>query len=60
MIYFDITTKKAILARIHGLLAPDGALLLGSAETTLNLDDRFDRTVHGKAVSYSVRPGTRR
>jgi chemotaxis protein methyltransferase CheR len=59
MIYFDIPTKKAILSRIHGLMASDGCLMLGSAETTLNLDDRFDRTVHGKSVSYSVRPGTR-
>jgi len=59
MIYFDVVTKKAILARLHGLLAPDGYLMLGSAETTMNLDDRFDRTVFGKAVSYSIRPGTR-
>ena len=59
LIYFDVPTKKAILGRIHGLMAPDGHLLLGSAETTMNLDDRFERTVFGKAVCYSVRPGTR-
>jgi chemotaxis protein methyltransferase CheR len=59
MIYFDVNTKKAILARIHGVLAADGHLLLGSAETTINLDERFDRSVFGKAVCYSIKAGTR-
>ena len=60
MIYFDIPTKKEILARLHGFIAPGGYLVLGSAETTLNLDERFDRMVCGKAVCYSPRlPATK-
>jgi chemotaxis protein methyltransferase CheR len=43
MIYFDVDTKKAILGRVARLLRPDGYLLLGGAETTLNLDDSFRR-----------------
>jgi chemotaxis protein methyltransferase CheR len=43
LIYFDIPTKKAILARARQVLAPDGYLFLGGAETTLNVDERFER-----------------
>ncbi len=43
MIYFDVETKRSILGRVAKLLRPDGYLLLGGAETTMNLDDRFRR-----------------
>ncbi|VTR95769.1 chemotaxis protein : MCP methyltransferase, CheR-type OS=Pirellula staleyi (strain ATCC 27377 / DSM 6068 / ICPB 4128) GN=Psta_3069 PE=4 SV=1: CheR_N: CheR [Gemmata massiliana] len=43
MIYFDVDTKKAILQRMARVLRPDGYLLLGGAETTLNLDTSFQR-----------------
>ncbi len=43
MLYFDVETKKAILARLAGVLRADGYLLLGGAETTLNLDDSYRR-----------------
>lgn len=43
MIYFDVDSKKAILGRVARLLRPDGYLLLGGAETTLNLDASFQR-----------------
>jgi chemotaxis protein methyltransferase CheR len=50
LIYFDNATKSKILTRVRSQLAPDGALLLGSTETTLKLDNGFepvrvDRTV---------------
>jgi chemotaxis protein methyltransferase CheR len=54
MIYFDIDTKKAILGRVARLLKPDGYLLLGGAETTLNLDDSFRRVEHRKAGYYQL------
>jgi len=37
LIYFDAATKADILRRMLPMLAPDGYLLLGSSETTLDL-----------------------
>jgi chemotaxis protein methyltransferase CheR len=55
LIYFDVETKKSILGKIWRLLRPDGYLFLGSAETTLNLDDAFERVQFDKTVCYRVR-----
>ncbi len=41
LIYFDNATKTQILGRLAQVLAPDGALMLGSAETTLGLTDQL-------------------
>ncbi|GJD31569.1 Chemotaxis protein methyltransferase 1 [Methylobacterium adhaesivum] len=41
LIYFDAATKGDVLARIGASLAPDGALLLGAAETVIGLTDRL-------------------
>ena len=41
MIYFDNDVKRSILGRVARVLSPDGYLLLGGAETTLNLNDAF-------------------
>jgi chemotaxis protein methyltransferase CheR len=54
MIYFDVDTKKAILGRVARLLRPDGYLLLGGAETTLNLDDSFRRVENLKGGFYQL------
>jgi chemotaxis protein methyltransferase CheR len=43
MIYFDVQTKRTILGRLATVLRPDGYLLLGGAETTLNIDDSYHR-----------------
>lgn len=43
MIYFDVEAKKHILKRIRQALRPDGYLFLGAAESTMNLDDGFER-----------------
>jgi len=43
LIYFNVQTKKELLTRVRQTLRPDGALLLGSAETTLGIDDGWDR-----------------
>jgi chemotaxis protein methyltransferase CheR len=43
MIYFDVETKKGILSRVAKVLNPGGYLVLGGAETTLNLDSAFRR-----------------
>lgn len=57
MIYFDVEMKKAILAKVRRLLRPDGYLVLGGAETTLNLDDAFQRIAFDKAGYYRLAPG---
>ncbi len=55
LIYFDVSTKKHILAKVRRLLRPDGYLFLGAAETTLNLDDGFERMQFEKAGCYRLR-----
>ena len=55
LIYFDTETKKQIFARIRRILRPGGLLLLGGAETTLNIDDNFDRVVFDKTTFYRVK-----
>jgi chemotaxis protein methyltransferase CheR len=54
MIYFEVETKKSILARLTRVLHPHGYLLLGSAETTLNLHDSYHRIEALKAGFYQL------
>jgi chemotaxis protein methyltransferase CheR len=54
MIYFDVETKKAILERLVRLLRPDGYLVLGGAETTINLNDSFRRVEPYNAGLYQL------
>jgi chemotaxis protein methyltransferase CheR len=57
LIYFDVPTKKRILARVREVLRPDGYLFLGGAETTLGLDDSYERVQVGRAPAYRLRAG---
>ncbi|MFN8191895.1 MAG: protein-glutamate O-methyltransferase CheR [Nocardioidaceae bacterium] len=57
LIYFDMATKKRILARVRRAMRPDAYLFLGGAETTLNLDDSFERVQIGRAPVYRLRDG---
>lgn len=52
LIYFDIPTKRTVLANIRRVLRPGGFLVLGGAESTLNLDPAFQRMELGKAVVF--------
>ncbi len=52
LIYFDIATKKQILERLRNALTPGGYLALGSAESTLGLDEVFQRVAIGNARFY--------
>ena len=54
LIYFDVETKKTILDRLARLLRPDGYLLLGGAETTLNLSDSYRRVEQLKSGFYQL------
>ncbi|MCO5166316.1 MAG: protein-glutamate O-methyltransferase CheR [Planctomycetes bacterium] len=42
LIYFDLDTRRAVLERLRQVLRPDGALILGAAETPLQVDDAFE------------------
>jgi len=55
LIYFDVETKRAVLARCRRLLRPDGYLFLSGAETTLNIDDAFVRVDYDKGGCYRLR-----
>ena len=52
LIYFDVATKRQVLDRVRRYLRPGGLLILGTAETTLNLNERFERVRLGRAVFY--------
>lgn len=54
MIYFDAPTKRRILERIRRLLAPDGYLFLGSAETTMGIHDGFERQAWRRTGFYRL------
>lgn len=55
LIYFDTPTKRTILERLRQVLRPDGALFLGGSETTLGIDDHWERVTSGKAAFYRGR-----
>lgn len=59
LIYFDLETKRDILARVHRIVAPDGFLLLGSSETTLDMDDHWGREAHGRVQVHRPASKTR-
>lgn len=59
LIYFSVQTKRLILERMHGQLAADGCLFLGTAETTLGICDAFEREASDRAVLYRPRPQLR-
>jgi chemotaxis protein methyltransferase CheR len=52
LIYFDLETKRTVLSHIRRVLKPGGYLLLGGAESTLNLDAAFQRVEFGRAVVF--------
>jgi chemotaxis protein methyltransferase CheR len=52
MIYFDVETKRQVLSRMLGQLAPRGYLLLGASETTFNITDDYDRHLVGRTAWY--------
>jgi chemotaxis protein methyltransferase CheR len=55
LIYFEVETKKEILRKIRRVLRPHGFMFMGAAETTLNLDDGFERVPFGRSAYYQLR-----
>ena len=41
LLYFDLPTRRAVLARLAEALAPDGYLVLGAAESVVGVDNSF-------------------
>ncbi len=54
MIYFDVETKKKILQKLRSCVLPHGYLILGAAETTVNLDPSWKPVRVDKAVLYQL------
>jgi chemotaxis protein methyltransferase CheR len=57
LIYFDVEMKKNILRQIQELLRPDGYLFLGAAETTMNLNESFERMDYKQSGCYRIIEG---
>lgn len=55
LIYFDMQTKQKILGQVAKTMARGGALLLGGTETTINIDEGWERVQAGRASYYKVR-----
>jgi chemotaxis protein methyltransferase CheR len=54
LIYFSVDTKRAVLDRIKGTLAPHGALFLGATESTMHIDDSWVRRSYGNSSCYQA------
>lgn len=52
LIYFDQPTKSAVLARLADVVAPDGYLFLGGAESVLGLTEAFVKPPGVKTSLY--------
>ncbi len=55
LIYFDVATKKTVLRNVARLLRPDGWMFLGAAETTIGIDDNYERVPAGRTSAYRIR-----
>ncbi len=54
LIYFDTETKKPIVEAIRARLSPGAVVVLGCAETVINLHDGFRRNAIGQSTFYSL------
>ncbi|HET9696381.1 MAG TPA: protein-glutamate O-methyltransferase CheR [Terriglobales bacterium] len=55
LIYFDVEMKKEILRRVRRQIRPDGYMIMGGAETTLNLNEDFERVQYQTTAYYRPR-----
>ena len=50
LIYFDLPTKASVLERMTRMLAPDGAIILGGAESVFNICDCLQEVAGARGV----------
>lgn len=55
LIYFSVETKRQILGKVRKVMKPDGYLFLGGAETTINIDESYDRLQIQRSGIYQVK-----
>ncbi|GMA35626.1 CheR family methyltransferase [Demequina litorisediminis] len=55
LIYFDVATKRDVLRRVRSVLAPGGTLFLGAAETTIGIDDAWERVEAAGGSVYRLK-----
>jgi chemotaxis protein methyltransferase CheR len=56
MLYFDVATRAALVARVRRTLQSDGALFLGGAETLIGIDDGWERVTSDGGSYYRPKP----
>ena len=56
LIYFDVPTRAALIERMRRVLRPDGALILGGAETLIGMDTRYERLTGAGCSYYRPKP----
>ncbi|HIG46155.1 MAG TPA: hypothetical protein EYQ20_06935 [candidate division Zixibacteria bacterium] len=54
LIYLDNRTKQCIQVKMQRILKPVGYLFLGTAATTLNIDDTYKRTPYRSVVRLGM------
>lgn len=59
LIYFDPPTKSDVLNRIARVLAPDGFMMLGAAETVVGLTEAFQSVPERRGLYRPATAGTR-
>ena len=59
LMYFDQATKHDVLGRLVNALAPDGYLVLGSAETVLGSGKRLEPLVNTRGIYVKARAQSR-
>lgn len=55
LIYFNVETKKDIVKRVEETLFPSGYLFLGGAETTMGINNNFERLGIDKVPCYQLK-----
>lgn len=59
LIYFDAPTKSRVLGMLAGMVAADGVVYLGGAETVLGLTDRLVPAAGERGVYEPARPAAK-